>query len=406
MVNRHLEIPEGSSSTHVSDNWPPDDGAAPSPPSPLPSEWERGASAPSSRVGAWEWTLPSDRIVRTPACATLIASTPDEVPELIFDDLFGFLSHVHTEDRPKVQDALRAAIWGGRDYRVEYRVIQEDGSARWLCDQGDLFRDETGDAVRLVGTTAAIGETPVDSAVIGQTSLTETALGVDDSFRKLRRSVYESSHRIKNHLQVLAAMADLAVMDGGESIPADVVKRLAAQIQALASVHDILTERARSDAHTADSPDVPGFHTRTLLERVLGVLRDNLAGRIHLSAQIDDTALDVEQATAVALLVNELVSNAAKHGAAKVGVQFGLSQVWPEETERRSARRACLDVRDDGPGFPEGFDPARHASTGIEIVESLALWDLGGTLSFTNTPEGGASVRVEFPLKGAAVHSR
>ena len=50
---------------------------------------------------------------------------------------------------------------------------------------------------------------------------------------RLHRAVYESSHRIKNQLQILAATVDMALMDGRDLIPAQEFRRLSAQIRTL-----------------------------------------------------------------------------------------------------------------------------------------------------------------------------
>jgi two-component sensor histidine kinase len=92
--------------------------------------------------------------------------------------------------------------------------------------------------------------------------------------------------------------------------------------------------------------------------------------------------------------VNELVSNAIKHGRSRVDVDF-----------RVSAKEAVLTVCDDGPGFPEPFDPERAANTGLELVENLSRWDLAGHTSYRNRPEGGASVKVFIPLGSGESHA-
>ena len=58
--------------------------------------------------------------------------------------------------------------------------------------------------------------------------------------------------------------------------------------------------------------------------------------------------------------------------------------------------RVRLKVRDDGPGFPPDFDPLISANTGLELIESLGNWDLGGEVHYGNHEGGGAVVTVLF----------
>ena len=103
--------------------------------------------------------------------------------------------------------------------------------------------------------------------------------------------------------------------------------------------------------------------------------------------QATDLFLPLKQGSSFSLLVSELVSNAMKHGAGDV-----------EVTLTHEAGTACLEVCDEGAGFPEGFDARSAAHTGVELIESLARHDLRGESFYENRAEGGARIRITFPL--------
>lgn len=119
--------------------------------------------------------------------------------------------------------------------------------------------------------------------------------------------------------------------------------------------------------------------------RLVPLVAGLAAGRqIHYEAA--DIDLTPRQGAALAILVNELVSNAIKHGKGDIHVIFTAG-----------GKEARLVVRDDGPGFPAGFDAVQAANTGLELVEMLARWDLQGETRYETRSEGGARVVVEFP---------
>ena len=62
----------------------------------------------------------------------------------------------------------------------------------------------------------------------------------------------------------------------------------------------------------------------------------------------------------------------------------------------------CLEICDEGPGFPPGFDSRTAANTGLELIDSTARWDLRGELSYENRDRGGGRVIVTFPVKAPA----
>jgi PAS domain S-box-containing protein len=199
---------------------------------------------------------------------------------------------------------------------------------------------------------------------------------------RLQRAMTETHHRVKNNLQVIAAMVDLQVMDGEETVPKSELHRLSAYISTLAAVHEILTEEAREEA------ELQFISARAMIEKLLPLIRQTSAGQ-SIEAQITtDPRLPARQGTSLALIMNELVSNALKHGGRNIVVK--LSQ---------AGSRVVLEVSDDGPGFPDGFDAKKNANTGLELVENLSRWDLGGEALYENMDGKGANVVVSFPLK-------
>ena len=214
-----------------------------------------------------------------------------------------------------------------------------------------------------------------------QTALVKSREDTAELNERLKRSVTETHHRVKNNLQVIAAMVDMLVLEENEHVSINDLKRLASHIRTLAAVHDILTHETKADGGTES------VSIRVVLEKLLALMKESTPGRT-LSYSISDGNLPAKQNTSLALLVNELVSNALKHGNGEVEVKLS-----------REDDSAVLEVLDDGPGFPQGFDPMRAANTGLDLVDSLSRWDLAGEVRYLNRPEGGARVEVRFPIK-------
>jgi two-component sensor histidine kinase len=97
--------------------------------------------------------------------------------------------------------------------------------------------------------------------------------------------------------------------------------------------------------------------------------------------------LPTKQGMSLAVLINELVNNAVKHGGHEVELQLAVVK-----------KDVTLEVYDDGPGSSEAFSSLTAAHFGWELVESIGRIDLGGQTSYENRPGGGACVRVTFPL--------
>ncbi|MCC2672984.1 MAG: pdtaS [Armatimonadetes bacterium] len=104
---------------------------------------------------------------------------------------------------------------------------------------------------------------------------------------------------------------------------------------------------------------------------------------------VPSIALSSKKATTLALILNELVSNAVKHACA--GRQGGRLRVRVGPADEG----LVLRVEDDGPGLPEGFELARDSSVGLQVVQTLAERDLAGKLRLSNGP--GLAAEVWFP---------
>ncbi|MEG4351646.1 PAS domain S-box protein [Microcoleus sp. LAD1_D3] len=69
-----------------------------------------------------------------------------------------FFALIHPDDQQRVIQATAGAMAGEQPYAPEYRVICPDGVVRWLNSQGQVYRDETGQGVRMIGVSVDITE--------------------------------------------------------------------------------------------------------------------------------------------------------------------------------------------------------------------------------------------------------
>ena len=197
---------------------------------------------------------------------------------------------------------------------------------------------------------------------------------------RLRRAMQETHHRVKNNLQVIAALVEIQAEDAGNTAASTPLRRINQHIQALAVIHDLLTKNAATDA------DLASLGAKSVLETLLPLLQ-NTAGNRRIAWDIDDISLGAEKAASLALLVSECVSNAIKHGRHAI-----------EITLRNQGETARLEICDDGDGFPQDFDPRRAADTGLQLIESAGRWDLRGDITYSNHAAGGGRVMVIFPV--------
>jgi two-component sensor histidine kinase len=198
--------------------------------------------------------------------------------------------------------------------------------------------------------------------------------------QQLRRAMVETHHRVKNNLQVISALIEIQKQTGQESVAMSEVIRVGQNIQALGIIHDLLTQEAKAEG------DASRISVKGVLVRLVPLLQISMGER-RIRLDLDELALPGKQATALALVANELISNATKHGRGDVGIRLS-----------NDLSCAVLEVCDDGPGFPTDFDPQTAAHTGLELIDNIVRYDLQGKASFENRPHGGGRVVLSFPV--------
>jgi two-component sensor histidine kinase len=190
----------------------------------------------------------------------------------------------------------------------------------------------------------------------------------------------EVNHRVNNSLQIVGSMLHL---QGKVTTNPDVQHQLreaSSRITAIARAHQRLY---RTDE----------FTTLDLGAYISDVCADLCEAtpdcEIHVAAP-EHVVLTTDRAITVALLINELVTNAAKYA-----YPTGDCRTWVSVT--READAITLSVRDEGVGLPAGFDPGKSSGLGMRLVSAFAK-QLGGALD-VKARQPGTEFLVHFPLK-------
>jgi two-component system, cell cycle sensor histidine kinase and response regulator CckA len=132
------------------------------------------------------------------------------VPEDRFDGKVStFFSMIHPEDREAVQQSAQAAVEKGEPYAIEHRIVRPDDSIRWVQELADIICDETGHAVRIVGTVQDVTERKQLQAQLVQAQKME-AIG------RLAGGV---AHDFNNILTAILGYSEVLLTQAGEDHP-------------------------------------------------------------------------------------------------------------------------------------------------------------------------------------------
>ena len=189
-------------------------------------------------------------------------------------------------------------------------------------------------------------------------------LNLESALERERVLRSEMNHRVKNSLMIVASMLTLQAKDVEDATATAHIEEAAHRVAAVASAHDRLFQG--SDIERLD-----------LGKYIEGVCKDLDASVprcvIHMDAEAD-IELSTDRAISVALIVNELITNAAKY--AYPGRSDGKIHI---SVKAAPGNMLNISVRDEGGGLPADFDLARPKGLGMRIITSFAQ-QLGGTL--------------------------
>ncbi len=197
-------------------------------------------------------------------------------------------------------------------------------------------------------------------------------------------TIREIHHRVKNNLQTVAALLRMQARRVDEPAAKSALEESVRRVAAIATVHETLSQ-GFDEAVAFDA----------IADQVLAMSAD-VSARAALELHRDGTfgSLPAQVATAMALVLSELVQNAAEHGypdgrAGRVRVQV------------QRGNNLAVEVTDDGVGLPAGFDIAASPALGLRIARTLVEGELRGTLTLAPRAAGGTCARVRLPLDGS-----
>jgi len=195
-------------------------------------------------------------------------------------------------------------------------------------------------------------------------------------------TIREIHHRVKNNLQTVSALLRLQARRIENPEAQAALEEAMRRVSTIALVHETLTK---------------GFEEAVDFDEVMGrglLLVADLAARRGAARVLREGSFGVVQAddaTALALVITELVTNAVEHG---LRGSVGTVVVRAERVEDDLVAR----VIDDGLGLPVNFNPS--AGLGLQIVQALVEGELRGRITWGDATGGGTEVVVHAHLRG------
>jgi len=297
--------------------------------------------------------LKSRRAQVSPGFAA-IYGLPEETTEISVGD---WRSLVHSDDLPQYLEHSQKVFTERRgEHHAEFRILRPCGTIRWIEARSFIEYDQAGHARRLVGVNIDITERKQA-----------------EEARKILNA--ELDHRVKNALATVTAV--ISHTRQGNGSVADFAVALDGRIRSMATTHELLSSHQ--------------WHGVSLMELVRRELAP-YATRNNTEINGPPVLLKPEAGRAIAMVLHELATNAAKYGA--LSSKNGRVAIrWDQHLNGHPRSHLVFEWQEIG-GPP--VIAVGKSSYGTSTIRDLVPYEFGGTVDLVLALEG-VRCRLELP---------
>jgi PAS domain S-box-containing protein len=338
------------------------------------------------------------RVMRTPVIITdpTLADNPIVFANDAFLEMTGYARHEvigrncrflqGPETSQEAIAQIRNAMRADRDVEIDLLNYRKSGEKFWVSLSINAVLNNKGQADYFVGTPIDISERVKQQAERKRTEGVQARRNaeLEKALEIQQVLVSEIDHRVKNNLQMVSAMLMLQAMTIPNPGVQQTLQEMLERVDALGLVHKRFHELSQLTHF-----DLADF-MREIADTIIGA-----SGRkdIEVSLQLDAVVIGADLAAAVALIVNEVLTNALKHGFR--GSRGGKLAI----TLTASDGQCAIRIADDGFGLRA--EKPESKTFGTTLIETLAV-NLHAVIDW-QVASPGTVFRMRFPLSDAVL---
>jgi two-component sensor histidine kinase len=322
------------------------------------------ALSAAGMVGTFDWHVQSDTFYSDARFAEMFSVDPAKGEKGA--PLAEYLAGIHPEDVERIAKAINHAVTTGERYAQEYRVLQKDGSVRWVEARGECLYGGDGQADRFVGVVVDI-------------------TGQKNAQERQRLLAREADHRVKNIFANFQSMIGLSARSA--RTPQEMAQALRGRMDALLRAKDLVRPGIMGTEHESKQTTVDA-----LVRTVLQPYEDGSADRIVLRGPA--VPVGAKAVTALALALHETATNAVKYGA--------LSRPTGSVSVTWDANQDDFHLEWDETGGPEIDGTPQTKGFGSLLTTRSVSSELGGKIDHEWRRDG-LRLKLSAPLQRLSV---
>ncbi|MEM6359416.1 MAG: tetratricopeptide repeat protein [Bacteroidota bacterium] len=197
----------------------------------------------------------------------------------------------------------------------------------------------------------------------------------------------EMYHRTKNNLLMIENLFSAQMSETKDLKVKNALEANQSRLESISLIHKILFQNEYFETISLE------IYIRKLVNRLHTALAEE--HKIHIDVMVDDVLLHVNYMMPIALIVNEILTNAFKHAFSDQ--QYGKLKI----TGKYSGENLSIEISDNGKGF--NFNQLKHKSFGLILIEGL-VDQLRGAYHFKN--DFGTTFKLKIPIRAKIIADR
>ena len=343
-----------------------------------------------AHLGSWELNLMSGEQLWSKEMYHIFGYDPQAIT-MTYDISF---DAIYPEDEDYVRQSVREALEKGTAYNIDFRIIRIDGEVRYLNSQAELYMDEQGEALRMVGSVLDITDRKNIERELQESGqqlrfLSAQLLTAQEMERKrIAGEVHDELGQAMTVLKLRLRTIEKHLRKDQEKVRGECLDLLGYADGILKSVRRISRDLTPSI--------LDDLGLSAAVRWLVNNFKENLDVNIALQAVNIDSLVPKDLQINIYRILQECLTNIGKHAQAK---NITLSIRQQQDT-------ILFTVEDDGRGFdPEQLfsEMAMAQGLGFTTMRERALI-LNGTLDISSRQGAGTCVTLLIPRgKGGAI---
>ena len=348
------------------------------------SEERLSLAVRSAGVGIWDLNIQTNELVWDESMFVLY----DIKPEGFSNAIDAWEKSLHPEDRQRAENEITSAITDGKPFDTQFRIIRPNGEIRHIKAVAKVFFDDTGKALRMLGTNIDVTESTI----------------VD---RMKSEFVTTAAHELRTPLTIINGYTELLNMDtGSKDEQREMLSAIHSQSQTMIHLLNDMLDVAKIEAQAAGLYQTElqqiGPRLQTLADTFITTGNHNKI-TFELSPNLPEVKVDIaklEQA------VKNCLSNAYKFSPKRGEVTMRVTEVMHDKQ-----RKVLIAIEDQGIGMtlaqlervfekfyradPSGAIPG--TGLGMAIIKSI-IEQHGGSIVIESEYGKGTKVMLYLPV--------